>query len=164
MTTQILTQERLKSLLDYDPETGVFTNRKTRTSAKIGAVAGSVTEHGYIAFQIDGKKIYAHRAAWLYVHGCWPPLGFEVDHINRHRDDNRISNLRLATSCQNSQNVSVHTRNTSGHRGVTWHRRNQKWQVQMRVNHKIFYVGLYDFIDYAVQARAIAEIFLHRKD
>ena len=62
MTHSSLTQERLKTLLNYDAETGVFTNKTLRTRAKIGQPAGALTSEGYTAFQIDGKKIYAHRA------------------------------------------------------------------------------------------------------
>jgi hypothetical protein len=125
-------------------------------------VAGALTEHGYLAFQIDGAKIYAHRAAWLYVYGEWPAL--EIDHINRQRNDNRIANLRLANRCQNGQNTGAHKRNATGHKGVTFHPKNKKWQVQMRANNKTFYVGQYALLADAIQARAIAEIFLHRSN
>jgi hypothetical protein len=163
MTTQILTPERLRSLLDYDPDTGVFTNRVTRNPrAKAGQPAGALTSEGYTAFQINGAKIYAHRAAWAYVYGVWPDT--EIDHINRQRNDNRIVNLRLATRCQNSQNTGAHKRNPTGCKGVTFHARNKKWQVQLRANSKTFYVGQYAKLADAVQARAIAEIFLHRID
>jgi hypothetical protein len=163
MTTQILTQGRLRSLLVYDPDTGVFTNRITRNPrAKVGAPAGALTSEGYIAFQIGGAKIYAHRAAWLYVYGVWPDI--EIDHINRQRSDNRIANLRLATRCQNGQNTGAHKRNLTGHKGVTFHARSKKWQVQLRANSKTFYVGQYAELADAVQARAIAEVLLHRND
>jgi hypothetical protein len=141
----------------------VFTNRVTRNPrAKAGQPAGAITSEGYAAFQINGEKIYAHRAAWLYVYGVWPDV--EIDHINRHRNDNRIANLRLATRCQNGQNTGAHKRNSTGRKGVTFHARNKKWQVQLRANNKTFYVGQYAELADAVQARAIAEVLLHRND
>jgi len=160
MTPSSLTQERLKTLLSYDAETGVFTNKTHRTRAKIGQPAGALTSEGYTAFQIDGKKIYAHRAVWLYVYGKWPEN--EIDHINQNRNDNRLCNLREADRFTNAANTGKHLTNTSGHKGVTFHARNKKWQVQMRARNKTFYVGQYDLLADAVQARAIAEIFLHR--
>ena len=161
MTDQILTQEKLKTLLSYDPDTGVFTNQVTRNPrAKAGTPAGALTSEGYIAFQINGAKIYAHRAVWLYVHGVWPEK--EIDHINRNRADNRLVNLRQASRLNNSHNTGKHAKNTSGHKGVTWHPKNKKWQVQMSANNKTFYIGQFACLSDAVQARAIAGLFLHK--
>lgn len=161
MTEKILTQDWLRSLLDYDPETGVFINKVTRNPrAKIGRPAGTLNSEGYTVFQINGKKIFAHRAVWLYVHGAWPQD--EIDHINRNRNDNRLCNLRAVDRCANAVNTGAFVNNTSGHKGVTWSARRKKWQVQMQVRRKTFYVGQYDLLADAVQARVIAEIFLHQ--
>ena len=161
MTTQILTQEFLRHLLDYNPDTGVLTWRaKPSQGIKIGRQAGTPTSEGYLALQINKKKMYAHRAIWLHVHGVWPAE--EIDHINRNRADNRLVNLRAATRLENSHNTGKHVTNTSGHKGVTFHRRNKQWQVQLSANNKTFYVGQFAQLTDAVQARAIAEIFLHR--
>ena len=161
MTHQILTQERLRFLLDYDPNTGVLTWRaKPSRGIKVGRQAGTPTSEGYLALQINKKKMFAHRAIWLYVHGVWPPE--EIDHINHVRNDNRLCNLRLANRLENSHNTQKHVKNMSGHKGVAWHNRNQKWQVQLQANRKTFYVGQFAQLADAVQARAIAEIFLHK--
>jgi hypothetical protein len=161
MTDQILTQERLRFLLDYNPDTGVLTWRtKPSRGIKVGQQAGTPTSEGYLAFQINKKKMLAHRAIWFYVHGVWPPK--EIDHINHVRNDNRLCNLRLASRLENSHNTQKHAKNMSGHKGVAWHNRNQKWQVQLQANHKTFYVGQFAQLTDAVQARAIAEIFLHK--
>lgn len=161
MTCQILTQERLQDLLIYDEATGVFTNRVTRNPrAKIGEPAGFVNQDGYIIIGVDKKKLYAHRVVWLYVFGRGPEE--EIDHINRDRKDNRLVNLREATRLVNAQNTGKHAKNTSGHKGVTFHAKLKKWQVQMRANNKTFYVGQYELLCDAVRARSIAEIFLHR--
>jgi hypothetical protein len=161
MTDKILTQERLRFLLDYNPNTGVLTWRaKPSRGIKVGRQAGTPTSEGYLALQINKKKMFAHRAIWLYVHGVWPPE--EIDHINHVRNDNRLCNLRLANRLENSHNTQKHVKNMSGHKGVSWHNRNQKWQVQLQANHKTFYVGQFAQLADAVQARAIAEIFLHK--
>ena len=161
MTTQILTQELLRHLLDYNPDTGVLTWRaKPSQVVKIGQQAGTRRTDGYLALQINKQKMYAHRVIWLHVHGVWPQE--EIDHINRNRADNRLVNLRAATRLENSHNTGKPATNTSGHKGVTFHHRNKQWQVQLSANNKTFYVGQFAQLTDAVQARAIAEIFLHK--
>jgi hypothetical protein len=98
MTTE-LTAERLRELLSYDPETGVFTwiSGRLRTHK-----AGSLQCDGYTRIKIDGACLKAHRLAWLYIHGKWPAK--HIDHINGIRTDNRLCNLRECTDAENSQN------------------------------------------------------------
>ena len=143
MAMQSVTQDQLKELLHYDPETGVFTNKVTRNArAKQGTAAGALTVDGYIVIQISMQKIHAHRLAWLYVHGCWPKN--QIDHINRIRNDNRLCNIRDVTPSENIHNASDNSRNTSGYRGVTWNCQSKKWQAQTMVRYKYVYLGLYD--------------------
>lgn len=99
-----ITQARLKELLEYDPETGVFTNRVSRSSrAKAGATtSSSLSKQGYLRICIDWNPHLAHRLAWLYVYGSMPQ-GM-IDHINGDRTDNRICNLREASAHLNQQN------------------------------------------------------------
>jgi hypothetical protein len=114
MAKQELTQERLKELLHYDPETGIFTWKKLRTGPK-RSVAGSVTTKGYRSISVDGRPTLAHRLAWLYIHGCMPSK--QIDHANGVRDDNRLVNLRDVDGCENSQNVK-RSAPSSGFTGV----------------------------------------------
>ncbi len=99
-----ITAERLRELLNYDAETGVFTNRTHRSHSRMpaGAVAGSVISTGYLRVVIDAKAHLCHRLAWLYVYGRWPDNS--IDHINGIRSDNRISNLRDVPHSVNMQN------------------------------------------------------------
>ncbi len=113
-----LTADRLRTLLSYNPETGVFTrNIRTSNRINVGDVAGSATEGGYWAIKIDGKSIKSHRLAWLYTYGCWPTN--EIDHINGDPADNRIENLRDVSHEHNTQNTRrPRIDNASGFLGV----------------------------------------------
>lgn len=130
------TQEFLKTVFLYDETTGIFTWVRpwAASSALIGKRAGSLARHGngYIVMSLGGKRYYAHRLAWLYVHGEWPKTK-HLDHINGIKTDNRIGNLREATSRQNSMNCKINKLNTSGFRGVTWCSQAGKWQAKCRM-------------------------------
>lgn len=128
--------------LNYNPETGIFTWKFNGTrGVKAGDVAGSKMTHGYIALSIGGKKALGHRIAWLFAHGEFAQGN--IDHINRNKSDNRISNLRLATYEQNAQNRLKNSKNTSGFKGVTWHKRDKKWQAAITVSGKVLHLGYY---------------------
>lgn len=139
----MLTQERLKELLEYDPETGVFVRLVARTNAREGSIAGSTHSQGYLTVWIDGKHHKCHRLAWLYVHGRWPAS--MIDHINGVKTDNRIANLREATRSENIQNRSTAYSNnkSSGVLGVYWHEQAGKWQAKITTNGRSRSLGLY---------------------
>jgi hypothetical protein len=139
-----LTQERLKELLHYDPETGIFTNLTQRGKRiKIGGVAGCKHSLGYIHVTINSKIYKAHRLAWLYVNGKFPETC--LDHINEIKDDNRILNLRMATHQDNLHNISSpHVDTTSGYLGVSWHKDRKKWQVRIMVNGRNKHLGYFN--------------------
>ena len=104
--------ERVRELFSYDPETGIITWAKRRFGVKLGSEAG--TEHkGYKRVKVDSKLIMAHRLAWAIHYGEWPPE--ELDHVNRIRSDNRISNLREASHSDNMVNRAY----PKGRSGVT---------------------------------------------
>lgn len=151
-----LTQARVKELLHYNPDTGVFTwIKKSKKSIPIGAIAGSRHNQGYSSLRIDYKRYLAHRIAWLYVFGEMP-VGF-VDHINRDRSDNRISNLRIVTRSENQQNHKLRKDNTSGFSGISRDRRSGKWHARIWINGKSSNVGLFQTIGEAIDARQKAE-------
>lgn len=146
------TTETVRALLGYDPETGVFVWRerpirigkersdKCWNARFAGKVAGRLSLSGYWDIAIHSKLYRAHRLAWFYVHGQWPPD--QIDHINRNRSDNRISNLRLATGTQNQGNRDVDRANKSGFKGVSWNRRRNKWVAQLGGARR--YLGQFD--------------------
>lgn len=104
MSSDSLTQEELKSLVAYDPETGIFTWLKNKGSRAIaGKPAGSFCKtHRYVFLRINKKLYRAHHLAWLYVFGCFPTK--DIDHINQQRDDNRLTNLREVDRAVNNYN------------------------------------------------------------
>ena len=155
-----LTQERLKELFSYNPETGVFIRRiATCNRVKSGSIAGSFSSQGYKQIRIDYKKYLSHRLAWLYVHGVWPIN--QIDHINHVKDDNRIANLRLATRSQNQWNQKKCYNNTSGYKGVCWQKQDKKWRAQIWVNGKCKNLGNYKDIKEAAKAYEKAAVKYH---
>lgn len=133
----MITQARLKELLDYDPATGVFTWKVNKGSnARIGEIAGSRHCNGYIQMYLDGCNYLAHRLVWLYVHGVMPEL---LDHEDGNKLNNTISNLRIADNSQNSANSKRSLRNTSGFKGVSPHR--NKWRAYIKKDQKYIHLG-----------------------
>ena len=132
--------ERVRSLLSYDPETGIF--RWIGRSGKrinVGDVAGSRRGKAkYFQIGIDGIVIYNHHLAWFVTHGEWPARN--LDHANRDKGDNRIANLRLVTQGQNLLNTGVFAHNTSGVRGVYWDKARKKWIAGLKVKQRAIYL------------------------
>ena len=137
----MITQKYLKSLLQYDPRTGIFTWRKsTAKCVQVGMKAGHHAISGYYFIRIHGKNYRAHRLAWLYIFGQYPTS--ELDHINRIKHDNRICNLRAATISENRINTKLHAHNTSGYRGVQYVY--NKWKAKIHYQKHQYYLGTYN--------------------
>jgi hypothetical protein len=148
-----LTQARVKEVLHYEPSTGLFTWLVSLSfSSEVGNVAGGIDDRGYRRICVDQQRHRAHRLAWLYTYGYLPRL--DVDHINGVLDDNRVSNLRLATKSQNIANSQLRSDNTSGRKGVV--RRGKKWGAQIICNGKRHYLGSYETVDEAHAAYVTA--------
>ena len=129
----MLTPERLKEVLDYDPETGISTWLVSRGSAREGARAGcNINPDGYRRIRIDRENYLEHRLIFFWMTGRWPDP--EVDHRDMDKLNNRWHNLREATRSQNAANRRTHKTNTSGVKGVCWNKRLQKWVAQIKVN------------------------------
>ena len=144
-----ITQERLKELLHYDPETGVFTWLvRLSNRGLVGSHAGSLVA-GYIDIGISSKSYRAHRLAWLYVNGEWPEDA--LDHINGDTADNRIKNLRETNKSENGQNVcEARINNQSGFLGVSPKR--GKWRATIMVDGKQTHLGSFDTPELAADA------------
>lgn len=153
-----LNAQRLREVLAYDPETGLFTWRVSRGSVAAGKVAGSPTSDGYIGIKVDRTLHLAHRLAWLWVHGEWPSK--QIDHRNGIRDDNRIANLREASPAVNSQNRRTAQKGSRTNLlGASSHRRG--FQAQIVFKGKKRYLGIYDTAEEAHAAYIAAKRNLH---
>src|SRR6266704_128840 len=101
----MLTQQRLKELLSYDPLTGVFLWRVKRCNKMPGDVAGCNKNRNYTVVYVEGKSYRAHRLAWFYMTGEWPATF--LDHRDMNKHNNAWENLRLATKSQNQANIGL---------------------------------------------------------
>lgn len=162
----MLTVDRLKELLFYDPNTGGFVWRVERHPGNgkrngPGSVAGTMrgrgTENPYIVIWIDGVLYRAHRLVWLYVFGRLPHDN--IDHINGDGCDNRLANLRECNQQQNNGNHKrLNNHNTSGYRGVTWKKDRAKWKAYINRNNRQYHVGYFDTAEAAYEAYKVAAV------
>ena len=119
--------EELRKAFDYDPGTGLFWSRRMNRAAGTSKNTG-----GYVMLYRK-RHLLAHRVAWFLETGQ-DPLGFEIDHKNRKVDDNRIINLRMATSAENSWN-------TEERLGCYFRSDIQKWQARITINKRRINLG-----------------------
>lgn len=146
-----LTQERLKELFKYDPETGLFTRLvSTNNRVKVGDVAGNARADGYIKIRVDFDMHYAHRLAWLYMTGEWPTQ--KIDHISGDKSDNRWSNLRDVSSVTNLQNVEP---------GDGVFAKGSRWASTIMANRKKIPLGSYQDKWRASAAYLTAKVLCH---
>jgi hypothetical protein len=146
-----VTQERVRELLSYDAETGVFTWLRRSENSRLdktfnarfaGTKAGSANSNGYLLIGIKGRLYPAHRLAWLWFHGTMP--ADQIDHIDGNRANNAIANLREATNSQNQRNRGSTKLNTSGFKGVSWRKEAGKWYAQIKIGGRPIFLGYYD--------------------
>lgn len=166
-----LTQKELKSLIHYNPDTGIFTWKERGIEyfkhCKIpemtwrqwnpqnaGKEAGSLA-NGYITIILLKEKYLAHRLAWFYMEGYWPE--YHIDHIDQNPSNNRWSNLRHVSPSCNMKNVFMGKDNTTGVRGVTRRKDRDVYQVYISTNRVHKYIGTYGNLTDAVIARYEAE-------
>lgn len=177
-----MNQNLLKTVLHYEPLTGVFTWKyrprelfksdrsfKQWNSGNAGKAAGWLEkrEDGYevICISIFGRRCLAHRLAWLYMTGDQPPKS--IDHKNRISTDNRWDNLRDGKGI-NDKNKSLASTNTSGEVGATYDRKRKKWKasgsVRLRGKSIKVHLGMYESLEEAADiARAFRELIGYEK-
>jgi hypothetical protein len=151
-----LTQARLMELLNYAPETGLFTWLKNRgPNAQAGRVAGCQDAEGYVLIRVDLVIYKAHRLAHFYVTGAWPDG--QMDHRNGVTSDNRWDNLRVVDAKGNAQNRRLYSNNKAGMTGVCYLKRCDKWQAQISGQ----YLGRFRTAQEASEAYLSAKEKLH---
>jgi hypothetical protein len=146
---------------DYSPETGELRWRIGSRRRPAGELAGAAakTEKGRIIVGFQRKTYKAHILAWVCQTGEWPT--HQIDHINEDPSDNRWCNLRAATKAQNMRNIKKIKSNTSGHKGVGFHRPTSRWRATIKADGVQYHLGLFDTIEEAIEAYANAANKLH---
>ena len=149
---------RIRSILGYDKDTGVFVWLVSKGKCKAGSVAGTSNTTGHVQISVDGKKYLAHRLAWLYTHGRLPSS--MIDHINGNKLDNRTSNLRHVEFSENMLNLPRRADSLSGVTGVNFDRPTGKWRARYQINKRRICLGLFETAEQAeeavINARAVA--------
>ena len=155
-------RELAMTFLDYNPDTGLFHWKKSGGSrAVVGRLAGNFDpSNGYCKIGICGQQLYAHRLAWLFIHGEMPSL--QVDHIDGNRMNNAISNLRLANQSEQNQNQRT-GRATRKDRplGAYFRKDSGKWMSQITIDGKVIRLGLYATESEAAAAYLVAKKQVH---
>ncbi len=158
----MLTLERLKSLLSYDPLSGLFTRIAPVRGVQVGSVAGSLKKGakgnggGYIVVNIDYRHYYAHRLAWLYVHGSWP--SDDIDHADGNRANNKLKNLRAVDRSFNIFNqLNVRSDNKLGLTGVARAHQKVGYFATIHIKKKRIHLGTFPTAEEASAAYKIAK-------
>jgi hypothetical protein len=149
-------QKELVQLFEYHSN-GVITSKYAKSNRRIGAIVGVKNRYGYLAAKLNRKTYYVHRLIWTICNGSIPE-GFDIDHINGNRSDNRIENLRLVTTQGNNQNLqSSKAHSKTKLLGACFHKATKKFIAQITTNGKYEYLGLFDT---AIEAH---NVYLKRK-
>lgn len=160
MTT--ITQQALREVLTYSPDTGTFCRTLLRdrwgNESPTLRTVGTPRSDGYLEVSLAGRTYKNHRLVFLYMTGVWPEG--EVDHINGDRTDNRWDNLRVIDKASNMRNRGLNHNNKSGASGVTWFQQTSQWRARININGVRFSLGLFDTIGEASAARRGAESLL----
>ncbi len=147
--------QRLWELFDYR-DGNLYKKQGSKKGIPVGSKSGRVDK--YLDVMVGGKRLRAHRVIYCMFYGSFPRV---VDHINGNTLDNRIDNLRAATISENAWNAKLAKTNTSGIKGVSWHRVASKWVASVGYKNKLIYLGLHKTIQQAEQAVQQTRLQLH---
>jgi hypothetical protein len=145
----------IKEYITYNPSSGVFTRIARQGRMSAGSPVGTYDKDGYHIIYYNNTSYKAHRLAWWFVHNVLPKG--QIDHINHVVDDNRICNLREVSHQENSRNQVKRSTNTSGVTGVYWNKARKRWVANIWVDDKCKYLGGFETIEEAKQARLKAQ-------
>lgn len=99
------------------------------------------------------KTIFIHKLVADHFLPPKPTPTHEIDHIDRNKKNNHISNLRWATRSEQNINIGIKKSNTSGHTGINYNKKNNKWRARVTRNNIEYYIGVYDTIEEAIRER-----------
>lgn len=130
----------LSTIINYNPETGVFTWTKNRGKIKEGTQAGFINKRGWRLIKINKTEYRAGRLAFFIINNRWPEE--LIDHINGVRADDRLCNLKEVSSRENTQNKIRHR---EGHLQGAWQiKNNSKWYSQIYSNGIKKHLGVFE--------------------
>lgn len=153
----------IRTKFSYEASTGVISDRAS--GVEVGGI-NSRTGYRFIGLFETSIKLrataYAHRLAWFLHYGEWPSK--DLDHKNRVRTDNRIENLRECTQLENTRNRAKQPAYgdrtcRSTHKGVTWHKRRQRWMARIQVEGRRIHLGEFDSEEVAAEAYRAAAAY-----
>lgn len=153
-----VSREEVSALLNYDPQTGLFTHKVNGHKRKAGAATGRLDSKGYVRIRLMGYEFKAHRLAWLLTYGTWPAA--EIDHINGCPSDNRIINIRDVSVAENGWNRKGAMRNNkTGVLGVC--EMDGMFIAQIGVDGRRLRLGAFDTVEEAAAAYNAAKASHH---
>ena len=147
---------RASEMFTYAPEEGRLYRNKTTKTKLAGTEAGWVGRKGYRMVSIDSEAYFTHRIVWLLENKEHPPD--QIDHVNRIKSDNRITNLRAVTDGQNKHNRGVQPNSMSGEPGVSQARRTGKWRAYIKLRGRQINLGYFVKFSDAVSVRKSAKV------
>ena len=141
----MITREKIIQLFDYK-DGNLYWKKSTNNRVKNGQIAGSKLPLGYRIIGINGKNYLMHRLIFMLFNDYIPK---KIDHIDGNPNNNKIENLREANDAQNSYNAKLRKDNTTGCKGVIWHKWAKKWRVIVKAKRKVIYSGYFDNLELA---------------
>jgi HNH endonuclease/AP2 domain len=152
-------REYIEEYLGWDFENGeLWWKKRSNPRVRIGVYINNQSKRGYKKVSIKGRYYMVHRVLFYLYYGYLPE---EVDHINRIRIDNRIVNLRAATSAENACNQKKKSNNTSGYKGVSWYKRYNKWRAAVCKDNRHYTIGYFDDVVEAAKSYNKKALELH---
>lgn len=156
---RVIIPEEIREYLRYE-DGKLYWTKKPCSKVIEGDEAGCLCNStGYIVIGFKGKLYRAHRVVWFLVKGQQPSE--TLDHINNKKSDNRIENIRAVTTAQNTQNSSLSIKNSSGVKGVYWHKSTNKWMARIATEGKTKFIGRFTDLSEAEKAIKDARKILH---
>lgn len=150
MCNSEISSEILLNLFNY--KDGNIYWKQWKKGRRRNLIAGTINNNGYLKITIDGKQMYAHRIVWIMHNGNIDD-GYEIDHINHNRSENRIENLRIVTRSENAKNLSMAANNKTGFTDVFFNKKRNKYFSSVKVGNNHIFGGWHYSIESAVTSR-----------